>query len=106
MVVNLDGAQDIDKAFIYYALAHSDLSLLVTGSGIPQIVRGPLEAFEITLPSDSTEQTAIATVLIDMDAELAALEARRGKTRDLKQAMMQRLLTGKTRLVHSESANV
>ena len=37
----------------------------------------------------------------DMDAELAALEARRDKTRDLKQAMMQELLTGKTRLVAS-----
>ena len=45
------------------------------------------------------EQTAIADVLSDMDAELAALEARRDKTRDLKQAMMQELLTGRTRLV-------
>ena len=45
------------------------------------------------------EQVAIADVLSDMDAELAALEARRDKTRDLKQAMMQELLTGKTRLV-------
>jgi type I restriction enzyme, S subunit len=45
------------------------------------------------------EQTAIAAVLSDMDAELAALEQRREKTRDLKQAMMQELLTGKTRVV-------
>lgn len=45
------------------------------------------------------EQTAIATVLSDMDAELAALEARRDKTRALKQGMMQELLTGRTRLV-------
>lgn len=45
------------------------------------------------------EQAAIATVLSDMDAELSALEARRAKTRDLKQAMMQELLTGRTRLV-------
>ena len=45
------------------------------------------------------EQTAIAAVLSDMDAELAALEARRDKTRDLKQAMMQELLTGRTRLL-------
>jgi len=45
------------------------------------------------------EQTAIATVLSDMDAELSALEARRNKTRALKQAMMQELLTGRTRLV-------
>jgi type I restriction enzyme S subunit len=34
-----------------------------------------------------------------MDVELDALEARRRKTRDLKEAMMQELLTGKTRLV-------
>jgi len=45
------------------------------------------------------EQNAIAAVVTEMDAELAMLEARRGKTRDLKQAMMQELLTGKTRLV-------
>ena len=44
-------------------------------------------------------QTAIATVLSDMDAEIAALEARRDKTRDLKQGMMQELLTGRIRLV-------
>ena len=45
------------------------------------------------------EQTAIATVLSDMDAEIAALEARRDKTRALKQGMMQELLTGRIRLV-------
>ena len=45
------------------------------------------------------EQTAIAEVLTEMDAELAALEQRREKTRALKQAMMQELLTGKTRLI-------
>jgi type I restriction enzyme S subunit len=45
------------------------------------------------------EQTAIAEVLSDMDAEIAALERRRDKTRALKQGMMQELLTGKTRLV-------
>ncbi len=45
------------------------------------------------------EQTAIAAVLTDMDAELAALEQRRAKTRALKQGMMQELLTGRTRLV-------
>ena len=45
------------------------------------------------------EQTAIAEVLTDMDAELATLEQRRDKTRALKQGMMQELLTGRTRLV-------
>ena len=47
---------------------------------------------------DSKEQNAIADVLTDMDAELAALEQRREKTRALKQGMMQELLTGRTRL--------
>jgi type I restriction enzyme S subunit len=56
------------------------------------------------LPPHS-EQRGIAEVLCDMDAELAALEARRDKTRDLKQAMMQELLTGKTRLVKPEAAH-
>ena len=41
----------------------------------------------------------LVAVLSDMDAELAALEARRDKTRDLKKAMMQELLTGRTRLL-------
>jgi type I restriction enzyme S subunit len=55
---------------------------------------------KLTLPVPSVaEQTAIAAVLSDMDAELSALVARRDKTRDLKQAMMQELLTGRTRLV-------
>jgi type I restriction enzyme, S subunit len=57
-----------------------------------------LEGVEVVLPPVG-EQTEIASVLSDMDAELLALEARRDKTRDLKQAMMQELLTGKTRLV-------
>lgn len=47
----------------------------------------------------SFEQFAIATVLSGMDPELAALEQSRDKTRALKQSMMQKLLTGRTRLI-------
>jgi type I restriction enzyme S subunit len=55
---------------------------------------------QIALPLGGVkEQTAIAAVLCDMDAEIAALEQKRDKTRLLKQGMMQELLTGKTRLV-------
>ena len=58
---------------------------------------------KLTLPVPSIpEQTAIAAVLTDMDAELAALELRLSKTRAVKQGMMQELLSGKTRLVSSE----
>jgi type I restriction enzyme, S subunit len=51
------------------------------------------------------EQTAIAEVLSEMDAELVGLEQRRVKTRALKQGMMQELLTGKTRLTSPQSAH-
>ncbi len=51
------------------------------------------------------EQIAISAVLTDIDAEMAVLEARHDKTRDLKQAMMQELLTGKTRLVPAGGAH-
>ena len=57
------------------------------------------QTFEMRLPPTEAEQTAIASVLTEMDAELAALEQRREKTRALKQAMMQELLTGRTRLI-------
>ena len=46
-----------------------------------------------------TEQAAIAEVLSDMDAETAALEAKLTKARQIKQGMMQELLTGRIRLV-------
>jgi len=45
------------------------------------------------------EQTAIANVLSDMDADITALESRLAKARDLKQAMAQALLSGRIRLV-------
>ncbi len=51
------------------------------------------------------EQRAIAAVLSDMDAEIGALEARRDKTRLLKQGMMQELLTGRVRILKTEKMN-
>jgi len=53
--------------------------------------------FEIAIP-DSQEQQAIAQVLSDMDREITVLEQRRDKTKELKQGMMQALLTGRIRL--------
>ena len=75
------------------------LGLGKIGSSIPYIKKENLVCFEFNSPRDPAEQTAIAAVLSDMDAELTALETRREKTRDLKQSMMQELLTGRIRLV-------
>ena len=70
------------------------------GSGVRYVItQGKFRQLTLKYPADRSEQAAIATVLSDMDAELSALEARRDKTRALKQGMMQELLTGKTRLI-------
>jgi type I restriction enzyme S subunit len=74
------------------------IDALLTGSNYPAINSGDVRALTIAFP-EFDEQTAIATVLTDMATELTALEARRDKTRSLKQGMMQELLTGRTRLV-------
>lgn len=57
-----------------------------------------LKAFAIRLPRPD-EQTAIATVLSDMDTEIESLESKLAKAREIKQGMMQELLTGRIRLV-------
>jgi type I restriction enzyme S subunit len=72
---------------------------LRVGCGLPNVQKTALASFKLELPHALSEQTAVAAVLSDMDAELAALEQRREKTRALKQAMMQELLTGRTRLL-------
>lgn len=53
---------------------------------------------KVKLPKSTTEQTAIAQILGDMDSEITALQARIEKLREIKQGMMQNLLTGKIRL--------
>ena len=67
--------------------------------GIQKFVSlGTLRNMNLVVP-DSFEQTAIATILADMDEEIQALEHRLNKTRQIKQGMMQELLMGKTRLI-------
>jgi type I restriction enzyme S subunit len=73
-------------------------------SGQPGINGNEYGQLPLVLPRIA-EQTAVAGVLSDMDLEIAALEQRRDKTRALKQAMIQELLTGKTRLVPAGGVN-
>lgn len=65
----------------------------------PNVSSNQLESIQIRLPSDKTEQEQIALLLTEMDQDLQSLEKRLNKTRQIKQGMMQELLTGKTRLV-------
>ena len=100
--------QQTDGLFLaYYIRANPGrevMKFLAQGSTRYNLSKGALLEASIGLPLKE-EQTAIATVLSDMDAELAALEARRDKTRALKQAVMEELLTGKTRLVAAGGAD-
>ncbi|HRC60384.1 MAG TPA: restriction endonuclease subunit S [Candidatus Propionivibrio aalborgensis] len=74
------------------------MAVLAQGATRYNIAKSAFLRLELPQPTEA-EQTAIATVLSDMDAEIAALEQRRNKTRALKQGMMQELLTGRIRLV-------
>lgn len=87
--------------FIFYAFQSESIQRQIQdniGATINQITNKDMKAFRVKLPP-MPEQAAIAAILSDLDAELSALEARRDKTQRLKQAMMQELLTGKTRLI-------
>ncbi len=74
------------------------IDAFLTGSNYPAINSGDVRALQIPLP-DHAEQTAIAGILSDMDAEIAALDAKLAKVRQVKKGMMQELLTGRIRLV-------
>ena len=86
--------------FIYYQLLLRQQLIYnaQTGGAQPHIHAIDLMPIEVITPP-LPEQTAIAAVLSDMDAEISALEQQRSKTRALKQGMMQELLTGRIRLI-------
>ena len=72
---------------------------LLCGSAINNLNSKQLYTIKLKHPSDQAEQHAITTILSDMDAEIAELEAKRDKYKEVRQGMMQQLLTGKIRLI-------
>lgn len=87
--------------FLYYLLLfiEDDWSKLSAGSTFESVNGNHIRNFEVTIPSSLAEQRAIASILSDMDAEIAELEAKRDKYKEVRQGMMQQLLTGKIRLI-------
>jgi len=71
----------------------------IMGATINQITNKDMAVFKIPLPNREDEQVAIAIVLSDMDKDINSLGIRLNKTKQIKQGMMQELLTGRTRLV-------
>ena len=91
------------QGFLYFSLVHKNILPYLASGTRAKLNKSEMNKIEIYLPLHYAEQEAIATVLSDMDAEIAALERRRDKTRAVKQSMMQQLLTGRVRLVNPEA---
>jgi type I restriction enzyme S subunit len=84
--------------FIHYLFLNIQLGKLVSATALPSLNGKDIAALTFGIPP-LPEQTAIAEILSDMDAEISALEQKREKTRLLKQGMMQELLTGRIRII-------
>lgn len=92
--------QKTDKSFLFYLLDDMTEKLKrqsSSGGTMLHVTKEKMESTEIIHPSVK-EQKSIAEVFINMDTEIQALQRRLSKTQQLKQGMMQELLTGKTRL--------
>lgn len=102
----IEGSDYISSKFAFYKLKllQNEIFSLQTGGAQPHVQPNDLARLMISFPS-RTEQDAIVLLLSDMDSEIEALETRLEKTRDLKRAMTQELLTGKTRLVTLGESN-
>ncbi len=85
--------------YFWRQLEARNLNRMVFGSGQPLITGTQIKELMIAVPPTVDEQDAIASVLGDMDAEIAALESKLNKARQIKQGMMHELLTGRIRLV-------
>ena len=99
--IGLVPSDRIDVEFLYYKMSREDKNLnnMATGTTISYLSREQFENYEILIPFSKAEQTSIANILSDCDSEIAALEEKRDKYKEIKQGMMQQLLTGKIRLI-------
>lgn len=92
---------NLNSEFFYHLLKYKNQDILNLSSSttMAAISFGPLSQMTLNSPKDVKEQKAIAEILSDMDTEIKQLETKKAKYQQLKQGMMQELLTGKTRLV-------
>ena len=89
----------LDNRFLAYRLNSTNITSYLVGGTRAKLNGSTLKIIQIIIPKSTTEQTAIAQLLSDIDAEIEALECRLKKTQSLKQGMMQALLSGKIRLL-------
>ena len=98
-ILGIQPDQSLNAEFLYYWLnwIKGNVKLLGQQGTQANLNKGMVQELRIHRPP-LPEQRAIATILSDMDSEIAALERRLVKTRAIKQGVMQQLLTGSIRL--------
>lgn len=90
-----------DAKFIYYKFCMIDWQQYNEASGVPSLNASTIENLQIIVP-EKDEQQAVAQVLSDMDSEIEQLEKKLAKYQQIKQGMVQELLTGRIRLVDAD----
>lgn len=102
-VYKVSNFKGIDGKYLYWYFrvyfGHHALQNSVKAT-VDSIRLPTIQEFEISFPTIK-EQIRIANLLSDMDAEIESLEKKLNKAKQLKQGMMQQLLTGKIRLVNT-----
>jgi len=92
--------QNISSDFLYFLInRHPYLLAFDDGAKQTNLRNQDVNGLPLAIPKSKKEQTRIATILSDMDAEITALETKLEKYKKVKLGMMQNLLTGKIRLV-------
>lgn len=87
-----------DVRYIYYLFLTIKMGKLVSMTALPSLNGKEISELEYFFPPNE-QQTLISTILSDMDAEIIALKTKLAKAQQIKQGMMQNLLTGRIRLI-------
>ena len=88
-----------DQGYLFYSLVHKNILKYLASGTRAKLNKSEMVKIDIPMPKEKEEQTRIAQILSDMDAEIEALEKKLEKYKMIKQGMMQNLLTGRIRLI-------
>lgn len=97
--------KEIEGSYFSYFVSNNkeDILKLVSGSTVYHLYGSELSSLIFKYPKSKSEQTHIVTILSDMDTEIEALKQKLAKAKQIKQGLMQELLTGKIRLLQKTS---
>ena len=100
----LQSKSNTNQDYLFYGLVHKDIRDFITSGTRSKLNKSELLKIIVALPVDFNEQTAIASILTDMDNEITVLKNRLFKLQNIKTGMMSELLTGRIRLIDKGDA--